>query len=470
MFSLAHNNVAFNRRLIGGAFMYPPQASGTGTASGGGLVLDSSGNFKKGAAEAAREEVMAESKESKGDGDDKDKDKLSTSDVVDVEIEEDFDRYTDVVAGWLLKVVCDHVGIGVKSGAPYVRRALPSSAGASNKENDNKGNKEGKGAGDRKGGRVGDREEGFKVRMKEAIRGNGTFLWAPDSPSTSLLSFLSTVQLQYGDTGGNVNKQRGCGGNFFSPEFGELNMAIECAFHVLSLDIEEKLLPGLVQGLMQGQGGAVAAGQKHPLQRLSLAMRDWGRLWQKRNTFVPTLHPVATYASAGPRDKRKARSESGKEKETFKEKEMEGGKEIENKDSKERKESKESKESLKSTCAVITIVRDEAELLPLWMRYYSRHVPLEDMYVLDHLTTDNSTHPSKLPDEINYKVLYGNSFAMPVVFRSWQINKYQDRLLRFGYKCVIFSDTDEIIVPDPLKYPGGLKEYVNMWGGVNLYV
>jgi hypothetical protein len=49
---------------------------------------------------------------------------------------------------------------------------------------------------------------------------------------------------------------------------------------------------------------------------------------------------------------------------------------------------------------------------------------------------------------------------MPVIVRSEIVKKTQDILLRHGYKCVIFSDTDEFIVPNPAKYPGGLKEYL----------
>ena len=116
--------------------------------------------------------------------------------------------------------------------------------------------------------------------------------------------------------------------------------------------------------------------------------------------------------------------------------------------------------TLKSTCGVITIVRDEKDLLPIWLRYYSRHIPLPDMYILDHLTEDNSTHPGLLPGNINYRVLYGNTYAMPVVFRSWTINKYQDRLSATGYRCVIFGDTDELIVPTPTVYPQGLESYL----------
>jgi len=34
-------------------------------------------------------------------------------------------------------------------------------------------------------------------------------------------------------------------------------------------------------------------------------------------------------------------------------------------------------------------------------------------------------------------------------------------LLESGYKYVLFSEIDELIMPDPLKYPFGLIEYIN---------
>src|SRR5215218_5536227 len=41
--------------------------------------------------------------------------------------------------------------------------------------------------------------------------------------------------------------------------------------------------------------------------------------------------------------------------------------------------------------AVLTIVRDERIFFPIWLRYYSRFFAPEDIYVLDHGSTDGST-------------------------------------------------------------------------------
>jgi hypothetical protein len=109
------------------------------------------------------------------------------------------------------------------------------------------------------------------------------------------------------------------------------------------------------------------------------------------------------------------------------------------------------------TCAVITISHNEKELFPIWFRYYSQHFNHRDMFILDHMTTDGSL--SNLPKEVNLHKFNVKS-AMPIHERSDIVRYYQDFLLRQGYKCIVFSDVDEIIAPDPLAYPGGLKEYL----------
>lgn len=69
-------------------------------------------------------------------------------------------------------------------------------------------------------------------------------------------------------------------------------------------------------------------------------------------------------------------------------------------------------------CAMITITHNEPQLLPIWIRYHLRHFHPSDIYILDHITDDNSTHPSKIPPGVHFSKLEGNKFAMPVLFRS----------------------------------------------------
>ena len=440
-------------------------------------------------------------------------------------------RYSSVISGWLIKYVCDLVEVGIKVGKPYNYMNNGTAISSTYQLKD----------------------AAFVNAVNDKMNNNGASdreMMLITNRLSPLITLLNSTAMQFGDLKGNVHKA--CPGNFFAPEYGELNRAIECAYLQLANEITFRF----------GGGDATNARSKQlletvpELQWFANCMRDWLFVWHKRNTFVPVWHPVASYGSKGPWSLRTEnrfiwgsnvpRKEGGADSTSSgkdnrvphvidsdaanengltvgelvkvklapghpwtlyddsqsgtaagarllepipKGKGTDWSKVVRPEHGRRLSDGSNSDNDFKgwiqgpgigkyydddgylygnnggkwnSTCAVITVVRDEADLLPLWIRYYSRHIPLHDMYVLDHLTTDNSTHPSKLPKGINYKVLYGNTFAMPVVFRSWTINKYQDRLLRWGYKCVIFSDTDEIIVPNPHKYgSGGLKEYLD---------
>ena len=129
------------------------------------------------------------------------------------------------------------------------------------------------------------------------------------------------------------------------------------------------------------------------------------------------------------------------------------------------------------TCAAFTVVQNERVLLPLWLRYYSRHIATGDLWVLDHGTTDKSTDAANLPEGVHVKTLTGTggvpldnekynngngTTTTPVdFFMEEQVTKQMHYLLgEAGYACVVFSQVDEFILPDPEVYPGGLKEYL----------
>ena len=88
-----------------------------------------------------------------------------------------------------------------------------------------------------------------------------------------------------------------------------------------------------------------------------------------------------------------------------------------------------------------------------------RHTSPENLWILDHNTNDNSTDASKIPKGINYYKLYGEKSYSPFFFLNRRVELHQQRLFRYGYKCVLFTEVDEIIVADPDVYPGGLREY-----------
>jgi hypothetical protein len=97
-------------------------------------------------------------------------------------------------------------------------------------------------------------------------------------------------------------------------------------------------------------------------------------------------------------------------------------------------------------------VRNEPVFFPIWLGYYSRFYAPDDIYVLDHATTDGSTS--------------GDGFVrIPVahdtVDHQWMvgvIEEQQHRLLEH-YDTVLVTDVDEIIAPHPRG--GTLGDYLD---------
>ncbi len=150
------------------------------------------------------------------------------------------------------------------------------------------------------------------------------------------------------------------------------------------------------------------------LKRIAYVYKIWQYAWEARHGFLGITYPISSKHSMNP--------------------------------------------SKNATCALITISHNERKMFPIWLRYYLRHFDPTDIYVLDHLTTDGSL--DNLPKGVHKYKMEGNKYAMPVRFRSILIQAWEDRLLRAGYKCVVFSDTDEIIVANPRSYKEGLKDFL----------
>lgn len=102
--------------------------------------------------------------------------------------------------------------------------------------------------------------------------------------------------------------------------------------------------------------------------------------------------------------------------------------------------------------AALTIVRDESIFLPIWLRYYGQFFSAQDVYVLDHQSTDGSTE--------------GDGFiripvSHPEYGAAWQrdvIQGYQHELIE-QYDVVLYTDVDEIVAPDPRL--GDLGTYID---------
>jgi hypothetical protein len=102
--------------------------------------------------------------------------------------------------------------------------------------------------------------------------------------------------------------------------------------------------------------------------------------------------------------------------------------------------------------AVLTIVQNEPLFLPIWLRHYSRYFAPDDIYVLDHDSTDGSTSG-------------GGFVRIPVthdrVENEWMVSTVEanQRELLERYDTVLVTDIDEIVVPRPEW--GTLDEYLD---------
>ena len=97
----------------------------------------------------------------------------------------------------------------------------------------------------------------------------------------------------------------------------------------------------------------------------------------------------------------------------------------------------------------------------MWVRYYLKHVPAEDIFIVDHNTLDGSTDPENLPEGVRVHKIYGDVSFAPINFLNRQVEKMIHLLLMAGYPCVLYSDVDEIVGADLEFYPGGLRDYFN---------
>jgi len=111
--------------------------------------------------------------------------------------------------------------------------------------------------------------------------------------------------------------------------------------------------------------------------------------------------------------------------------------------------------------AVFTIVKNEAARLPTWLNYYGKHFAASDIYVLDNASDDGSTRG--LPVHVMEKKseLYFDHHWLVNTVGSFQKHLLEEK----GYELVLFAEVDEIVVPDPNVYAGGLTQYLNEFKG-----
>lgn len=111
---------------------------------------------------------------------------------------------------------------------------------------------------------------------------------------------------------------------------------------------------------------------------------------------------------------------------------------------------------MKRRIAVFTIVQNEPVFLPLWWQYYRQHVPADDLFVLDHDSTDAATietarRCNRVPVHRSESFNHGWLRDVVVCFQA---------LLLQSYELVLFCEVDEIVAPFPGRWPGGLAEFL----------
>ena len=99
--------------------------------------------------------------------------------------------------------------------------------------------------------------------------------------------------------------------------------------------------------------------------------------------------------------------------------------------------------------AVYTLVRDEKEWLPVWVRYYlSQGFSPTDIYVLDQSGKDETAQ--QIINCNRFLAPYGKSWNH--TYMTQTLEWFQCELLR-KYDIVVLTDVDEVICADPKKWP-----------------
>jgi len=106
------------------------------------------------------------------------------------------------------------------------------------------------------------------------------------------------------------------------------------------------------------------------------------------------------------------------------------------------------------TLACVTMVYNESDMLPLWLRHYGGQVGASACYVVDHGTTDGSTDAIGGANRIRVP-----RTALDNPRRAAFIGEFCASLLRW-YDYVLYTDSDELLVADPARYRS-LLDYVS---------
>jgi len=102
--------------------------------------------------------------------------------------------------------------------------------------------------------------------------------------------------------------------------------------------------------------------------------------------------------------------------------------------------------------AVITVTRNEGDMLRLWCDHYARHVGRDALLIFDDNSTDGSTEAARAAGCSVHRI---PGFPGGAGFERSRIALVSDVAagLLHVYDYVVFVDVDEFLVPDPTLYP-----------------
>lgn len=103
--------------------------------------------------------------------------------------------------------------------------------------------------------------------------------------------------------------------------------------------------------------------------------------------------------------------------------------------------------------AVITFTYNESVNLPIWIRHYGANFGEENLFVADRGSDDGSLQAIGAANLLRLPRNQFDEFE-----KTSFISHFHRSLLNF-YDYVIITDCDELLVPDPQKYPS-LRDYV----------